>query len=338
MYDAAADADAAGDGGGDGGDDGEGAADGGDEEDESFTDVMAEREGIDVSALRSGGRRGSNIAAHFDANVAADAAARRDLQGGGDEFDINALPATRRPSIIDMSALDDDDDGDNTMGQRMKQLGRRLSSFAGGRRGSAFGRRNSQTAPPAGLHGSPGSDESPTRRLSGAFAGTLRRLSGEISVSAVSPARVAPPAGTADDWDADGDGEHAMTAVVPSAPPSPPEVNSDGEEMDDDGDGGQKRLPRSPPRDGGGGTSGLDVDLEAQAQRPGAAAGGGSDRSKSTSGPTGDAKPVASSMSAEAQLAGGYEATPARPGLARSRTQPLVAHERVTPVRAPRAR
>ena len=51
-----------------------------------------------------------------------------------------------------------------------------------------------------------------------------------------------------------------------------------------------------------------------------------------------DAKPVASSMSAEAQLAGGYEATPARPGLARSRTQPLVAHERVTPVRAPGAR
>ena len=58
-----------------------------------------------------------------------------------------------------------------------------------------------------------------------------------------------------------------MTAVVPSAPPSPPEVNSDGEEMDDDGDGdgggGQKRLPRSPLRDGGGGTSGLDVDLVA---------------------------------------------------------------------------
>ena len=50
-----------------------------------------------------------------------------------------------------------------------------------------------------------------------------------------------------------------------------------------------------------------------------------------------DAKPVASSMSAEAQLAGGYEAA-ARPGLARSRTQPLVAHERVTPVRAPGAR
>ena len=69
-----------------------------------------------------------------------------------------------------------------------------------------------------------------------------------------------------------------------------------------------------------------------------AAAGGGSDRSKSTSGTTVDAKPVASSMSAEAQLAGGYEATPARPGLARSRTQPLVAHERVTPVRAPGAR
>ena len=68
-----------------------------------------------------------------------------------------------------------------------------------------------------------------------------------------------------------------------------------------------------------------------------AAAGGGSDRSKSTSGTTVDAKPVASSMSAEAQLAGGYEA-PARPGLARSRTQPLVAHERVTPVRAPGAR
>ena len=65
-----------------------------------------------------------------------------------------------------------------------------------------------------------------------------------------------------------------------------------------------------------------------------AAPGGGSDRSKSTSGTTVDAKPVASSMSAEAQLAGGYEATPARPGLARSRTQPLVAHERVTPVRA----
>ena len=38
------------------------------------------------------------------------------------------------------------------------------------------------------------------------------------------------------------------------------------------------------------------------------------------------------------QLAGGYEAGPARPGLARSRTQPLVAHERVTPVRAPGAR
>ena len=37
------------------------------------------------------------------------------------------------------------------------------------------------------------------------------------------------------------------------------------------------------------------------------------------------------------QLAGGYEAA-ARPGLARSRTQPLVAHERVTPVRAPGAR
>ena len=68
-----------------------------------------------------------------------------------------------------------------------------------------------------------------------------------------------------------------------------------------------------------------------------AAAGGGSDRSKSTSGTTVDAKPVASSMSAEAQLAGGYEAA-ARPGLARSRTQPLVAHERVTPVRAPGAR
>ena len=65
-----------------------------------------------------------------------------------------------------------------------------------------------------------------------------------------------------------------------------------------------------------------------------AAAGGGSGgRSQSTV----DAKPVASSMSAEAQLAGGYEA-PARPGLARSRTQPLVAHERVTPVRAPGAR
>ena len=68
-----------------------------------------------------------------------------------------------------------------------------------------------------------------------------------------------------------------------------------------------------------------------------AASGGGSDRSKSTSGTTVDAKPVASSMSAEAQLAGGYEAA-ARPGLARSRTQPLVAHERVTPVRAPGAR
>ena len=60
-------------------------------------------------------------------------------------------------------------------------------------------------------------------------------------------------------------------------------------------------------------------------------------RTCSACGPAVDAKPVASSMSAEAQLAGGYEAA-ARPGLARSRTQPLVAHERVTPVRAPGAR